>query len=63
MAAVSPNFVKTAKGETGLFIKAICRPNRQVRDCVTRAVGFAENVRMAMAFERFSLCANASEDA
>src|SRR5437899_8914891 len=38
MAAVSPNFVKTAKSQASLLIEALHRPNRQVCDCITRTV-------------------------
>ena len=62
VAAVSPYFFKTAKGQAGLFIKAIRGPNCQVCYCVALAVRFAKNVRMAMAFERLSICANPGED-
>src|SRR5665213_2754470 len=55
MAAVSAFFVKTTKREAGFFIEAVRRPNCQVCNCITRAIGFAKNVRMAMAFERFAV--------
>src|SRR5438552_19171524 len=60
---MSPYFVKTAKSEASLFIKTVRRPNCQVRDCVTRAVSFAKNVRMTMTFERLSLSTNPGKDA
>src|ERR1700722_11932214 len=50
---VSPDFVQSAKCETGRFVKTHRRPDGDVRYSVAGAVGFAENMGMAMVGARF----------
>lgn len=61
MPTVSPDFVQPAKCETGRFVKTHRRPDGDMRYRVARAVGFAENVGVAVVGDRFPVATQASE--
>ena len=61
VAAVAPNFVQPAKCETGRFVKTHRRPDGDMRYGVARAVGFAENMGVAVVGGRFPVATQARE--
>src|SRR5581483_11292190 len=59
--AVSPNFVQLAKCETSRFVKTHRRADSDMRYRIARAVGFAENVGVAVVGAWFPIVTQASE--
>ena len=61
MATVAPDFIQAMKSDAVSIIKAHFSPNGNVGDGIVKTIGFAENVSVPMASERFSFSSNASE--
>src|SRR5437667_364576 len=61
VAAVAPDFVQPAQREAGGLVEFHRCPNGDVRYSVARAVGFAENVGVAVVGSWFAVVTQASE--
>jgi hypothetical protein len=61
MTTVAPDLVQPAQGKTSRFVKALRRPDRDMRYRVTRTVRFAKNMSMAVVLQRFPILTQARE--